>query len=56
MLSLISKTLQYVKDEALHEINKSQIIPLTLEGIQWVVTVPAIWSDVAKARIHYSQG
>jgi hypothetical protein len=51
LITVITKTLDYLKGEALREINKSQIIPLKLEDIQWVVTVPAIWSDDAKARI-----
>ena len=53
LITVITKTLEYLKEEALREINKSQIIPLKLEDIQWVVTVPAIWSDDAKARISY---
>jgi hypothetical protein len=48
---VITKTLEYVKAEALQEINRSQIIPLNLDDIQWVLTVPAIWSDMAKVRI-----
>jgi hypothetical protein len=50
LVTVITKTLEYVKNEALQEINKSQIIPLKLDDIQWVLTVPAIWSDIAKAR------
>jgi hypothetical protein len=46
---VIAISLEYVKEEALREINKSQIIPLKLDDFQWVVTVPAIWSDIAKA-------
>ena len=51
LLTIITKTLEYVKDEALREINKSQIVPLKLDEIQWVVTVPAIWSDAAKVSM-----
>ena len=50
LVTVITKTLEYVKAEALQEINKSQLIPLKHDDIQWVVTVPAIWSDIAKAR------
>jgi hypothetical protein len=51
LITAIAKTLEYLKEEALREINKSQITPLKLEDVQWVVTVPAIWSDDAKARL-----
>ena len=48
MIDVIAITLKHVKDEALREINRSQIVPLQLDEIQWLVTVPAIWSDAAK--------
>jgi hypothetical protein len=51
LITVITKTLEYLKEEALREINKSQITPLNLEDVLWVLTVPAIWSDDAKARI-----
>jgi hypothetical protein len=50
LLDVITKSLQYIKDEAIREINSSQMVPVKLDEIQWLVTVPAIWSDVAKVR------
>jgi hypothetical protein len=50
LLDVITKSLKYIKDEAIREVNSSQMVPVKLEDIQWLVTVPAIWSDVAKVR------
>ena len=50
LLDVVTKSLQYIKDEAIREVNSSQMIPVRLADIQWILTVPAIWSDVAKVR------
>ena len=51
LLDVIAISLQYIKDEAVREVNSSQMVPVRLDEIQWLVTVPAIWSDVAKVRV-----
>jgi hypothetical protein len=48
IIEVISKSLAYVKSEALNEINKTLLSDLSHENINWVLTVPAIWNDVAK--------
>ena len=51
LIDVVAKTLKYVKDEALNEINKCQLVPISDEEILWIVTVPAIWSDIAKVGL-----
>jgi hypothetical protein len=48
LLDVITKSLKYIKDEALREVNSSQITPVRPKDIQWLLTVPAIFTDVAK--------
>jgi hypothetical protein len=50
LLEVITKCLNYIKDEAIRDVNSSQMVPVKHDDIQWLVTVPAIWSDVAKVR------
>ena len=51
LLTVIAETLRYVKEEAMAEINKSQLVDsIRVEAVQWVVTVPAIWKDKAKVK------
>ena len=40
--------LEFLKNEALHEINKASMKTIKMGEIQWVITVPAIWTDKAK--------
>lgn len=47
---LLRQCFKYIKDEILKIIRKSGIINhLSVNDIIWVLTVPAIWSDVAKS-------
>ena len=39
-------TLKFLKDTALEQVDKLTEHPC--QRIQWIVTVPAIWSDAAK--------
>ena len=48
LIEVISKTLQYVKEEALKETGRSLPDGLQAREVQWVLTVPAIWADGAK--------
>ena len=47
-IHVIGKCLEFLKKEALSEINKASMTTIEMENIQWVVTVPAIWTDKAK--------
>lgn len=48
LLDVIKQTLKFVKDEALKECGRALPDGLTARECQWVLTVPAIWSDAAK--------
>lgn len=48
LIDVISQTLRYVKDEALRECGRALPDGLLTRDCQWVVTIPAIWSDAAK--------
>ena len=48
LLEVVSKTLRYVKDEALRECGRSMPNGMDPKDVQWVLTVPAIWADGAK--------
>jgi molecular chaperone DnaK (HSP70) len=48
LLDIVTKTLDYVKTEALKEAGRSLPYGLQAEDVQWVLTVPAIWKDGAK--------
>jgi hypothetical protein len=52
VLDIVSKTLKYVKSVAIPEINKTLLSNVDDTDIQWVLTVPAIWTDVAKVMTH----
>ncbi len=45
---VIRRCLEFLKQEALNEINKASMTTIETRDIQWVVTVPAIWTDKAK--------
>lgn len=47
-LVVFSESLRYLKQSLLDEV-KNQFINIELNEIKWVITVPAIWSDPAKA-------
>ena len=51
LIEVITKSLRYLKDDAMAKINRSQPVPMTAHQIKWVVTVPAIWRDVAKGMM-----
>ena len=51
-VDVVSKTLKYVKSVAIPEINKTLLTNVDDTDIQWVLTVPAIWTDVAKVVAH----
>jgi hypothetical protein len=48
LLDIVTKTLNYVKTEALKEAGRSLPYGLQAKDVQWVLTVPAIWKDGAK--------
>ena len=48
LMDVVVKTLTYVKNEALKEAGRALPYGLDAKEVQWVVTVPAIWADVAK--------
>ena len=48
LLEVVSKTLRYVKEEALRECGRSMPSGMDPKDVQWVLTVPAIWMDGAK--------
>ena len=48
IIDVISETLRYVKSAALDEINKTQLSNICEDDIHWVLTVPAIWTDMGK--------
>lgn len=47
-LLVFSESLGYLKQSLLNEV-KNQLINIEMNEIKWVITVPAIWSDPAKA-------
>jgi len=48
LIDVISKTLRYVKEQALAHASRSLPTALCAEDVQWVLTVPAIWRDPSK--------
>ena len=48
LMDVISKTITYVKDEALKECGRALPNGIRANECQWVLTIPAIWSDKAK--------
>jgi hypothetical protein len=49
LMDVIAHTLRYVKDQAMETINRNQPVAIRASDCRWVVTVPAIWKDAAKA-------
>eukprot|EP00960_Hanusia_phi_P077200 768663-Hanusia_phi.AAC.5 len=49
--TVLSQSLRYVKEEAMATLNRSSAMVFTADHVKWVVTVPAIWSDCAKAMM-----
>ena len=47
-LVVFSESLGYLKQSLLKEANK-QYTDISVDKIKWILTVPAIWSDPAKA-------
>lgn len=59
LIDVITRTLEYVKNEALKETGRALPDGLQARDCQWVLTVPAIWSDKAKGfmrRAAYAAG
>ncbi len=50
VITVISKILVYVKSVASEEINRTRLSNVDDNDIHWVLTVPAIWTDVAKVK------
>ena len=48
LIDIVTKSLRYVKDEALKDAGRSLPFGLPATDVQWVLTVPAIWKDGAK--------
>ena len=47
-VDVYAMALKFLKDKALEQINKEGISRLSNKRIQWIITVPTIWTDVAK--------
>ena len=47
-LTVFSESLKYLKQSLLEEAKKQQT-DIRIDDIKWILTVPAIWSDPAKA-------
>ncbi len=44
--------LRFAKEKAMEEVGRNfKTISVKLEDIQWVLTVPAVWKDKAKAKM-----
>ena len=50
IIEVVAKCLAYVKQIAIAEINKTQLVDVDCKEIHWILTVPAIWTDAAKVR------
>ena len=51
-MDVIAETLAYIKSVAITEINRPRLSDIGPSDIHWVLTVPAIWTDIAKERKH----
>lgn len=47
-LTVFSRSLEFFKDSALTDINRSAAMDFQVNEVTWVVTVPAIWEEPAK--------
>ena len=47
-LEVFSMAIKYLRDQMMSDINKALSVDLEDEDIQWVLTVPAIWTETAK--------
>ena len=47
-VDVFAMALKFIKDKALEQINKEDISCLPNKRIQWIITIPTIWTDVAK--------
>ena len=47
-VDIFAMALKFLKDKATEQIHKEDISCLPNKRIQWIITVPAIWTDVAK--------
>ena len=47
-LTVFCESIKYLKQSLLDE-TKKQLSDIVLDDIKWILTVPAIWSDPAKA-------
>ena len=45
-VDVFAMALKFLKDKAVEQIHKSSHLPN--KKIQWIITVPTIWTDVAK--------
>ncbi|XP_052811973.1 heat shock 70 kDa protein 12A-like [Mya arenaria] len=46
---VFTKAIWYLKNDAIESIRKGTLIPSIESYIQWILTVPAIWTDTAKS-------
>ena len=46
--TVFARVLSYFRDKAIEECNSFWELELALNDVEWVITVPAIWSDAAK--------
>ena len=47
-VDVYAMALKFLKDKALEQISKQDISHISNKRIQWIITVPAIWTYVAK--------
>ena len=47
-MDVIAETLAYIKSVAITEINRPRLSDISPNDVHWVLTVPAIWTDIAK--------
>ena len=48
---LLAKTMEYIKNDVVGKLNQAKGLRVTAADIVWVLTVPAIWNDWAKAMM-----
>lgn len=47
-VDVFAMALKFLRDKAVEQINREESSHLPNKKIQWIITVPTIWTDVAK--------
>lgn len=47
-VDVFAMALKFLRDKAVEQINREELSHLPNKKIQWIITVPTIWTDVAK--------